>query len=163
VLAGPPASELEAALAGEASRWASAVAPGGVHVASGDLAQAAHEAFPPGDPLLVVWPELPRLRAELATGALEDLRSGCEVVLGPLYDGGLYLLGLTRPIEPVLALDWQAENAMARGFELAAGAGLAIGLLRAERGLRRSGDVRAALADPCLPESIRELLDRTAV
>jgi hypothetical protein len=34
-----------------------------------------------------------------------------------------------------------------------------VGLLRAERGLRRPGDVRAALADPLLDHELRELLE----
>ncbi len=37
-------------------------------------------------------------------------------------------------------------------------AGLEIGLLRAERALHRPADVRAALADPTLPEAIRRVL-----
>ncbi|HSO99039.1 MAG TPA: hypothetical protein VLP43_08800 [Solirubrobacteraceae bacterium] len=158
LMSGPPASELDAALLREASRWAHAVAPGRVRVASGDLAEAAGEAFSPGEPLLVVWPELSELRPELATGTLEDLASGCEVVLGPLFDGGLYLLGLARAIEPLLTIDWQADDAMTRCFELAARAGLPLGLQRAERGLRRPEDVRAALADPCLPAGLRPIL-----
>jgi hypothetical protein len=38
-------------------------------------------------------------------------------------------------------------------------AGVAVGLLRAERGLRRPADVRAALADPLLDAELRALLD----
>jgi hypothetical protein len=36
--------------------------------------------------------------------------------------------------------------------------GASVGLLRAERGLRRPGDVRAALADPLLDGELRDLL-----
>jgi hypothetical protein len=37
-------------------------------------------------------------------------------------------------------------------------AGLEIGLLRAERALHRPADLRAALADPTLPEPLRRIL-----
>lgn len=158
LLAASPASELEAALHREALRWAQSLAPGRVQVAAGDLAGAAAGAFAPGEPLVVLWPELPVMRPELAAGMLEDLASGCELVLGPLFDGSLYLLALARPIDSLLAIDWRAADAMAGGFAHAAGAGLEIGLLRAERGLRGPGDAQAALADPCLPAEIGQIL-----
>src|SRR5690349_10060614 len=97
---------LQAELIAQAARWAHKVAPGGVHVAhdppdagpevraltgseasvfpqngdgiAGRLADAAARVFARSHgPLIIVWPDLPRLRPQHAQGALDDLRAGC--------------------------------------------------------------------------------------
>jgi glycosyltransferase A (GT-A) superfamily protein (DUF2064 family) len=82
-------------------------------------------------------------------------------VIGPVIDGGLYLLGLGRPLSEVMDLPgraWSGADAMSAALEAAAKAGREIGILRAERALRSEADVRAALADPMTPEGVRALL-----
>lgn len=112
-------------------------------------------------PLLVLWPYLPRLSREHGVAALEDLAAGCDVVLGPLMDGRLYLLGLSRPL-PELTRQVEdspaTEPATSIGAAAAASLGLELGFLRPERGLRSAADVAAALDDPLTPLEIREIL-----
>jgi glycosyltransferase A (GT-A) superfamily protein (DUF2064 family) len=174
----------------QAMRWAAAVAPDAIHVAhdppdsaaellplappgaslfpqngdgiGGRLADGAARVFArhPG-PLLVVWPDLPRLRMEHATAALSDLEAGCDVVLGPAIDGGLYLIGIPRPQPKLFTLPeqaWRSPDVMAIGIAAAREAGLEVGILRAERPLHRPADVRAALVDPTLPPEIARVL-----
>ncbi len=181
---------LQSALIAEAVRWAQEVAPGAVHVAhdppdaarelralagaetalfpqngdgiTGRLADAAARVFgrSPG-PLLIVWPDLPLLRPAHALGALDDLQHGCELVLGPVIDGGLYLIGFSKPLPTLFTLPeqvWRSPDVMAMSVAAVREAGLEIGLLRAERALHRPADVRAALADPMLPEPFRRIL-----
>jgi len=181
---------LQRALLAQAISWANAVAPGDVHVAhdppdsapeiqplappgvslfpqngdgiGGRLADAAARVFGrhPG-PLLVVWPDLPRLKPEHASAALEDLAAGVDVVLGPAIDGGLYLIGLPRPQPKLFGLPeqaWRSPDVMAIGFVAAREAGLEVGILRAERPLHRPADVRAALADPTLAPDLARIL-----
>jgi hypothetical protein len=164
-LLGPErAAELRKALLAHAEAWGREVATDAFHVADGgdrvtdEISRifATHEG-----PLLVIWPWLARFRPEDAVGALDDLAAGCDLVLGPLIDGGLYLLGLGGPLPVLLAISearWQDPDVMATGFTTARDAGLEVGVLRAERALRSAGDVRAALADPLLPEEIAEIL-----
>jgi glycosyltransferase A (GT-A) superfamily protein (DUF2064 family) len=174
----------------QAMRWAAAVAPDGIHVAhdppdsaaelsplappgaslfpqNGDgiarrLADAAARVFARhSGPLLAVWPDLPRLRLEHATAALSDLEAGCDVVLGPAIDGGLYLIGIPRPQPKLFTLPeqaWRSPDVMAIGIAAAREAGLEVGILRAERPLHRPADVRAALVDPMLPPEIARVL-----
>ena len=183
---------LQAALIAQTARWGRKVAPGRVHVAheppdaagevrplvgdgvavfpqngdgiAGRLADAAARVFVHhGGPLLIVWPDLPQLRAEHARGALADLQAGCDVVLGPAVDGGFYLIGISRPQPKLFALPeraWRSPDAMTIGLAAARDAGLEIGLLRAERALHRPADVRAALADPLLPAEVAQILGR---
>jgi glycosyltransferase A (GT-A) superfamily protein (DUF2064 family) len=112
-------------------------------------------------PLLLLWPDLPRWRPAHVEAALSDLADGCDLAIGPVFDGGFYLLGLARPLPSLLELNsetWQSPDAMALTLAVAAGGGVEAGLLRAERALRTEGDVAAALADPLLDEELRLLL-----
>jgi uncharacterized protein len=183
---------LQSALIVQAVNWAAQAAPGAVHVAhdppdagpelrglvgaeastfpqngdgiAGRLADAAARVFAhAAGPLLVVWPDLPQLRAEHAAGALEDLAAGCDLVLGPAYDGGFYLVGLARPLPQLFSLSeqaWRSADVMKVGLAAVSDAGLGLGLLRAERALHRPADVRAALADPLLAPEMARILGR---
>jgi hypothetical protein len=184
---------LQVALILQAVAWARSVAPDSVHVAhdppdaaaeirrltgsgvslfpqngegiAARIADAAARVYVHHDgPLLIVWPDLPRLRVEHARAALGDLAAGCDVVLGPAIDGGFYLIGIGRPMPKLFALPenaWRSPDVMTMGLAVARDAGLEVGLLRAERALHRPGDVRAALADPLLPPEVGQILGRS--
>jgi glycosyltransferase A (GT-A) superfamily protein (DUF2064 family) len=189
------AAALQAALLVQAVAWGQAIVPGEAHVAyeppdaaaelrrllgtktalfpqngdgiAGRLADAAGRVFVHhGGPLLIAWPDLPRLSEEHARAALGDLEAGCDVVLGPAIDGGFYLIGLARPLPQLFSLPeqaWRSPDAMTIGLAAARDSGLEIGLLRAERALHRPADVRAALADPLLPAELGQILKPRAV
>jgi glycosyltransferase A (GT-A) superfamily protein (DUF2064 family) len=183
--------ELQSALIAQAAAWAREVGAGAPHVAhdppdagtelrrlagadallfpqngegiSGRLADASARVLArSGGPLLIVWPDLPRWRKAHAAGALDDLHAGCDVVLGPAVDGGLYLVGIARPLPELFALPEQAWRNDVMGVALTAirDVGFEVGILRAERALHRPADVRAALADPLLPAEIGAILRR---
>ncbi len=119
---------------------------------------AARRAFTAlGGPLLIAWPELAVWRPVHGDGALGDLADGCGASVGPLFDGGFYLLALAESLPALLELP-RGPDAMNRAFTAALEAELQIGLLRAERGLRTAADVAAALADPLLDADLRDLL-----
>ena len=181
---------LQATLIIEVARWARALAPGSVHVAH-DPPDAAPEMRPllPPDvalfpqngagigrrvadatsrvfahhegPVIVVWPDLPRLRPDHGTAALGDLEAGCGLVLGPVIGGGLYLIAIDRPQPKLFALPeqaWRGRDVMTMGLAAAREAGLEVGILRAERALQRPSDLRAARVDPTLPPEIGRIL-----
>ena len=181
---------LQAQLIKAAVEWGNEVAPQAVHVAhdppdaahdirrllaphtvvfpqngdgiAGRLADAAARVFARhSGPLLIVWPDLPRIRPEHARAALDDLGAGCDVVLGPALEGGFYLIGINRPLPKLFALPeqaWRSPDVMALTAAAVRAAGLELGILRAERALHRPADVRAALADPLLPEEVARIL-----
>jgi glycosyltransferase A (GT-A) superfamily protein (DUF2064 family) len=182
--------ELQSALLSQAAEWARTLSPRAIHVAhdppdsgpelrglmgedvllfpqngdgiAGRLADAAARVFARGPgPLVIVWPDLPLLRPAHAAGALDDLRAGCDVVFGPVFDGGFYLIAIARPTPKLFALPepvWRSTDAMSMGLTAARDAGLEVGILRAERALHRPADVRAALADPMLPAPVARAL-----
>ena len=183
--------ELQAKLIVAAAVWARKVGASAVHVAhdppdagaelrrlvgsdavvfpqngegiTGRLADASARVLArTGGPLLIVWPDLPRLRTAHAAAALQDLSSGCDVVLGPAIDGGLYLVGIARPLPELFALPEQTwrGDVMAVALTAIRDVGFEVGILRAERALHRPADVRAALADPLLPEDVGAILRR---
>jgi glycosyltransferase A (GT-A) superfamily protein (DUF2064 family) len=133
---------------------------------SGRLADAAGRVFTHvRGPLVIVWPDLPRLRPDLARAVLSDLEAGVDVVLGPLFDGGFYLIALARPTPGLFALPeqvWRGADPMAMGLAAARHGSAEVGLLRIERPLRRPADARAALVDPLLPRDVHRLLQRGA-
>jgi glycosyltransferase A (GT-A) superfamily protein (DUF2064 family) len=135
----------------------------GEGIASRTAAACAH-VFAAGDrPLLLLWPDLARLGPEHAAAALDDLGAGCDIVLGPVFDGGLYLIGVARPVPALFALPekaWRSPDLVTQAVAAAHGAGLNVGLLRAERALHRPADARAALADPLLPAQLARILSR---
>lgn len=185
---------LQAALIGAAVKWAHTVAPGAVHVAydppdaapemrallpagaalfpqNGDgigrrLADATARVFAHhAGPVLVVWPDLPRLRPAHATAALGDLSAGCDVTLGPVIDDGYYVIAIHRPQPTLFALPeqaWRGTDVMSMALAAARKTGLEVGILRAERGLHRPADLRAARADPTLPDELARILGARA-
>jgi uncharacterized protein len=112
-------------------------------------------------PILVVWPDLPLLRPEHAQAALGDLADGAEVVLGPTFDGGFYLVALSRPLAWLFELPeqfWRSAEGIGAAFAAASAAQHEIGLLRPERALHRLSDVRALLVDPTIPAPLAKVL-----
>jgi len=185
---------LQSALIVAAVRWAHEVAPDAVEVAHDppDSAPEIRALLPPdtalfpqnGDgigrrladatsrvfarhagPVLIVSPDLPRLRPDHATAALGDLQAGCDLVLGPVIGGGLYLIAIDRPQPKLFALHeqaWRGPDVITIGLAAARRAGLEVGILRTERALQRPADLRAARADPTLPVELARILGACA-
>jgi uncharacterized protein len=183
---------LQAALIVEAIRWARSLAPRAIYIAhepadagrdlqrlagedvtvfpqngdgiAGRVADAAGRvsAHSPG-PIFIVWPDLARFGAIHAEATRIDLADGADLVLGPVFDGGYYLIALARPLPSLFALPesvWRGPDSFNQVLLAASKAGLEVGILRGERALHRPADVRAALADPLLPEAVARALGR---
>ncbi len=183
---------LQAALLVEAMRWARELGPRAIYVAhepadgGRDLQRLMGEdlvAFPqngdgiagrvadavarvsshsPG-PIYIVWPDLARFSTSHAVAASTDLKAGADLVLGPVFDGGYYLIALARPLPSLFALPeqlWRGPDSFNQVLTAATRIGLEVGVLRAERALHRPADVRSALADPLLPEAVARALGR---
>jgi glycosyltransferase A (GT-A) superfamily protein (DUF2064 family) len=183
---------LQTALVVEALRWARSLGPRALYIAH-EPADAGHDlqrlagedavlfpqngdgiagrladgvgrvaAHSPG-PIVIVWPDLSRFSAVHAEAIRIDLASGADVVLGPVFDGGYYLIALARPLPSLFALPeavWRGPDSFNQVVMAAAQSGLEVGMLRGERALHRPADVRAALADPLLPEAVARALGR---
>jgi glycosyltransferase A (GT-A) superfamily protein (DUF2064 family) len=114
-------------------------------------------------PILIVWPDLARFSEHHSMAARLDLSGGADLVLGPVFDGGFYLVALARPLPALFALPeqvWRGPNSFNQVLIAATRTGLEVGVLRGERALHRPADVRAALADPLLPEAVARALGR---
>jgi glycosyltransferase A (GT-A) superfamily protein (DUF2064 family) len=183
---------LQTALLVEAVRWARSVVPRAIYIAhepadagkdlqrltgsdvnvlpqngdgiAGRVADAvARVSSHSAGPIFVIWPDLARFSSHHARAARLDLADGVDLVLGPVFDGGYYLLALARPLPSLFALPeavWRGPDSFSQVLTAAGAAGLEVGLLRSERALHRPADVRAALADPLLPESVAKALGR---
>ncbi|HEY3775337.1 MAG TPA: hypothetical protein VGL69_20190 [Solirubrobacteraceae bacterium] len=134
--------------------------PGGEAGPGGAAGPAGHTV---GGPVVAIAPELPVWHPELAAAGLGDLQDGCALALAPIFDRGLYLLAIADPSADGMAalatLDLAGPGGMTDLIGLAQREGWEVGLLRAERGLRRERDVRALLADPLTDPELRALLE----
>jgi hypothetical protein len=160
--AGGRPEPLEQELVRRAHHWADELAPGGVIPVAGGMGEAVARLFAGGDgPVFVIWPELPRWRPDHAAGALDDLADACALSVGPMFDRGFYLVAFASPVPALLELPddaWQSRDPIGLAAEAAERSGLAIGLLRTERGVRTPADVSALLADPLVDDELRGLL-----
>lgn len=124
-------------------------------------AASAHVLSERPGPLLIVTTDLPALSERHAADALEDLREGVDIVLGPALDGGFYLIGIHRPLPELFPLPqqaWSAPDVLPMLLAEAAAANLDVGLLGLERALHTPADARAVCADPLLGPELRALL-----
>ncbi len=180
-------ARLQAALVRRAAAWAAqvgdpyvvftpedareemaALCPGATLVAQaggslGDRLAAAFRdvlAAHPG-PALLVGVDTPQLGPAHAAAALDDLREGVDVTVGPADDGGYYLIGLREPNDALFALPpekWGGPEVLVRTLEAANEASLTVGMLRSERDLDDEADARAMLADPLTPPEVVAVL-----
>jgi glycosyltransferase A (GT-A) superfamily protein (DUF2064 family) len=120
-------------------------------------AVAAIFATHPG-PLLIVASDFPALGPTHDGAALEDLRSDCDVAVGPSTAGDWYLLAL-RGRDPTL-VEVARHDRAAEALRAAVEHGLRIGMLRSERPLRSPGDALALRADPIASPELVEILAR---
>jgi hypothetical protein len=180
-------ARLQAALIARAAAWAArvgdpfvvftpddardemaALAPGATLVpqVDGSLGDRLAAAFRdvlsahPG-PALLVGVDTPQLGLRHADAALDDLRDGIDLTVGPASDGGYYLIGLREPNDALFGLPaeaWGGPRVLTHTLEAANAAGLSVGMLRAERDLDDERDARALLADPLTPPEIAAVL-----
>jgi len=180
-------ARLQAALLARAAAWAAAagdafvvftpadardeiapLAPGATLVPQvegslGDrLAAAFRSVFEVHDgPAVLVGVDTPQLQPAHAEAALDDLRDGIDVTVGPAADGGYYLIGLREPNDALFDLPaelWGGSEVLVKTLEAAGAAGLTVAMLRSERDLDDEADARAMLADPLTPPEIAAAL-----
>ena len=114
-----------------------------------------------GGPVVLVGVDAPQLGPAHAAAAVDDLRDGIDMTVGPATDGGWYLIGLREPRPELFALPteaWGGHDVLRLTLEAAAGAGLSMGMLRSERDLDDPRDALAFLADPCTPPEVAAAL-----
>ena len=83
------------------------------------------------------------------------------MVLGPAYDGGYYLAGMTRPVPSLFDIDpelWGGPGVLAATVTRVEANGLRCHLLEVLRDLDTPEDAVALAAEPTLPSAFRSLL-----
>lgn len=123
-------------------------------------AVAGVRAARPG-PVVVVGTDCPVLGPEHLRAAADGLADGHDVVFGPAYDGGYYLVALAGPAAPVFALRsalWGGPEVLAASLDSVRAAGLRFGLIGAEHDLDTPADAAIHAADPRVPTEIVRLL-----
>ncbi|MDA8311499.1 MAG: TIGR04282 family arsenosugar biosynthesis glycosyltransferase [Actinomycetota bacterium] len=183
-------ASLQAALITRAATTATAVAPGATFLAFDppDSRDELAGLVPPGVELLpqrgghlgermaaavtdvyavhqgllaVVGTDIPLLEARHLHDASAALAGGDDVVLGPAYDGGYYLAGMTRPVPSLFDIDpelWGGRDVLAATVARVEANGLRCHLLEVLRDLDTPEDAVALAAEPTLPSAFRSLL-----
>lgn len=95
-------------------------------------------------PVVLIGSDSPDLPSELINQALQALRSGADVVLGPAHDGGYYLVGLNSMCSSLFErIDWSTAAVAQQTRERAAEAGLKLFSLPCWHDLDTVADLRA--------------------
>jgi len=106
------------------------------------MARAFHEGFQSGiDRVVLVGTDIPGITARILLETFENL-SYNNMVLGPVRDGGYYLMGLCQDI-PQLFVDmpWGTEKVLKRTRQIADDLGLSVGLLEILEDVDRPEDL----------------------
>ncbi len=106
------------------------------------LSRAADLAFAAGGKrLVIIGTDCPGLTAEVLTSAFESLGAS-DVVLGPAFDGGYYLIGL-RSFAPALFenIPWGTEAVLDSTLAASRKLGLTVSLLPAAADIDRPEDL----------------------
>jgi rSAM/selenodomain-associated transferase 1 len=96
----------------------------------GRIAAAVEQALAQGHrPAIVLGSDAPTLPAGLIARAIE-LAGRHDVVLGPCFDGGYYLIGLRAPADSLLAdIRWSTGDVLRQTVDRAGSLGLSVALL----------------------------------
>ena len=111
--------------------------------------------------LAVVGTDIPLLGARHLRGTFAELATGADVVLGPAYDGGYYLAGMTRPVPSLFDIDpelWGGPDVLAATVARVEANGLRWHLLEVLRDLDTPEDAVTLAAEPTLPSELLALL-----
>lgn len=94
------------------------------------MAQAFHDAFSAGAcKAVIIGSDCPRLDGTMLREAFGRL-DGCDFVLGPVPDGGYYLLGMKQMESSVFeGIEWSTDSVRARTLEKIRAAGKTCSLL----------------------------------
>lgn len=110
---------------------------------------------------MVLGTDAPTLTGDHLTAAFAALEGGSDVVLGPAFDGGYYLIGMRAPHTGLFGIDpalWSTEKVLTATLALAERKRLSTQLLSPLRDLDTPDDAAALLDDPRLPADIAALL-----
>jgi rSAM/selenodomain-associated transferase 1 len=113
------------------------------------------------DRLVVVGTDAPLLREEQLRQTIALLGDDHDVVFGPAFDGGYYLVSLSRALSEVFDIDpalWGGPDVLAASLCRAEELGLRVGLLAPMSDLDTPADAAALLSEPDLPEAVRKIL-----
>jgi uncharacterized protein len=100
-----------------------------------------------GGAVFVVGSDIPGIDAELARSALDSIALA-DVVLGPSFDGGYYLIGMKAAHAGLFSgIEWSTADVSRRTMERAAAEGLSVSLLERRRDIDTPGDAAGFLDD----------------
>jgi rSAM/selenodomain-associated transferase 1 len=110
------------------------------------MSAALGAAFQEGaEKAILIGSDYPSLRAELLEQAFSDLDQS-EVVLGPTYDGGYYLIGMRRWLPQLFdGIAWSTETVLSATLQRVEAIGVTCSLLEQLRDIDEEADWRAFL------------------
>ncbi|HWP59783.1 MAG TPA: TIGR04282 family arsenosugar biosynthesis glycosyltransferase [Candidatus Acidoferrales bacterium] len=113
--------------------------------------------------ILVVDSDSPAVPPATIDQAYRKLsEEGCDLVLGPCEDGGYYLIGLKRPMEPLFHdIRWSTDAVLETTLARARAAKLRAGLLPPTYDIDEEEDLRRLWDHFTIAPEVRELAPRT--
>ena len=133
-----------------AADWFAAVCAGGELISQGEgdlgarLTRLSGEVFALGyEKAILMGTDAPFLRANRLRETLRALKTPQTVVLGPAFDGGYYLIGLTEHLPELFdAIPWSSDKTLAETLKRVDKLGLRAHLLEIERDVDTPEDLQ---------------------
>jgi|694.fasta_scaffold52413_2 rSAM/selenodomain-associated transferase 1 len=92
-------------------------------------------------PCVIIGSDTPDIDAQTIAAAFDALTTH-DVVLGPAYDGGYYLIGMHRPLPSLFAnIDWSTDQVLAQTMHAAMVSGASVHLLQVLRDIDTVDDL----------------------
>lgn len=115
---------------------------------AGALRSGADAALASAGAVALVASDVPGISPGSLRRAFAELRGGADVVLGPGFDGGYWLVALREPhAAPFEGIPWSTPEVLAATLERCAAAGLSVSLLEPWRDIDTADDLRALVPD----------------
>ncbi len=133
-----------------AADWFKSVCSGGELISQGEgdlgarLTRLSGEVFALGyEKVILMGTDTPFLRANRFQETLRALKTPRTVVLGPAFDGGYYLIGLTEHLPELFdAIPWSSDKTLAETLKRVDKLGLRAHLLEIERDVDTPEDLQ---------------------
>lgn len=137
-------------------------AQNGTNIGERMLNAAKHVRVHQRGPIIIIGTDIPTIDKNHLRSAADQLADGYDLVFGPTYDGGYYLVGFSKIYRGIFEIDpkyWSGPEVLHKSIEIGLSLNLNIATTEQLRDLDTRDDLFALLRDATLPSELRQILE----